>query len=195
MEHIIGSDETLKGDTFGGIVVAGVYLDQSQKTYLEKLGITDSKKITDTKINKLAPIIMQHSTYAVKNIFPVEYNTHKLTPLLNTLHLAVKEEIMQKITDKKFTHVVDKFPGCVTGDIIVEKAESKYIEVAAASIIARHVGLQQLVQLSNTIGFTIPKGSTHVSEALEKLSSSSYDPKLFVKLHFKNVQKALHRQG
>ena len=37
----------------------------------------------------------------------------------------------------------------------------------------------------------VPKGSTHVKEALEYLKKSGKDPKKFIKLHFKNVQKAL----
>ncbi len=191
MKILVGSDETLKGDTFGGLVVAGVALSQKQIDILHSLGVTDSKKITDIKIRKLAPLIIANSlAYDIQNVYPQEYNTKTLTKLLNDLHKTVATNIA-KTLNTQITHVVDKYPGCTTGDIIIEKAESHYIQVAAASILARDVALEQLDVLSQQIGFLIPKGSTHVQEALEKLKESQKDPSFFVKMHFKNVKKAL----
>ena len=197
MENMsIGSDETLKGDTFGGLVVAAVAVSESQKQQLVDLGITDSKKLTDEKILALAPKIRELCPYiAVRNIYPVEYNQHKQTELMNASHMFVAQEIkdMSDTANVTFTHIVDKYPGCTVGDIAEEKAESKYVQVAAASIIAREEGLKQLAALSEKIGFIVPKGSTHVSDALERLRKSELDPTFYVKLHFKNVQKALGR--
>ncbi len=191
MKILIGSDETLKGDTFGGLVVAGVALSSQRGEKLTALGIVDSKKITDKKIQILAPIIKKHClAYDIQNIYPQMYNQNTQTKLLNDLHKKVAENIKQNITEETI-HVVDKYPGCTVGDIIVERAESQYLCVAAASILAREAGLEQLEILSSQIGFMIPKGSTHVKEALEKLKQSDKDPTFFVKLHFKNVQKAL----
>jgi ribonuclease HIII len=89
---------------------------------------------------------------------------------------------------KNVKHVVDKYPGCKTGDVITEKAESKYIEVAAASIVARYFAIMQIEDLSRKAGFLLPFGSTHVDSALSKLKNSDLDPNEFVKFKFSNVR-------
>ena len=184
----IGSDESLKGDTFGGIVVAAVKSDDTVRERLERIGVADSKKITDKKIKELAPKIKElvgTSGYCIRSKMPFEYNREpKQTIILNNMHsqavgfLKPADEI-----------VVDRFPGSrIIGAKLVEKAESKYVEVAAASILARDEAIKQMDKLSENIGFDIPYGSTHVKEALEKLKGSGKDPSRFVKRHFRNVK-------
>ena len=73
----------------------------------------------------------------------------------------------------------------------LEKAESKYVEVAAASVLARATGLKQLNYLSTLVGFTVPKGSTHVKEALQELKEKSLKFEKFVKTSFGNVEEFL----
>lgn len=184
---IIGSDEVLKGDTFGGIVVAAVKADREKREQLVTLGVTDSKLIDDSKVLALAPKIEQLTSCIVKSLYPSEYNAFKgsITDMLNHLHKECYDYL------KPGTHIVDKFPGCTVGDVIEIHAESKYIEVAAASIIARAHGLKQLNDLSKRAGFTIPKGSTHVAEALNELKERNLYPNEFVKLNFRNVKEAL----
>ncbi|MBI4441665.1 ribonuclease HIII [Candidatus Woesearchaeota archaeon] len=183
---IIGSDETLKGDTFGGLVVAAVMADDKVREELLLLGVQDSKKINDRDIPDLAREIEKRTDHVVKSIYPEEYNRHSQTELLNTLHRQCAEQLTQKAT-----HVVDKYPGCTVGDIRTTHAEDKYLEVAAASILARHAGLQQLQVLSAQLGYPVPKGSTHVKDALLFVKTSGKDPLQFVKLHFRNVKEIL----
>ena len=87
--------------------------------------------------------------------------------------------------------VVDKYPGCNVGDVQEEKAESKYVEVAAASILAREAALKQLNYLSVQAGFRTPKGSTHVRLALDELKERKLNLKKFVKIGFSNVKEFL----
>ncbi len=182
----IGSDETLKGDTFGGIVVVGVQADDDVRKKLEALGIKDSKRHNHNMIHKHAQSIREIAKFSVCNLYPEEYNkAESVTALLNRLHKEVAEELGEG------THIVDAYPGCTTGDIIETKAEDKYIEVAAASIIARDEAMHQMAKLEEKAGFKIPLGSTHVKEALEKVKEKKLDPKQFVKIGFKNVKAAL----
>jgi len=185
---VIGSDETLKGDTFGGLIVAGVKADDKTREKLNKLKIEDSKNISDNEIPKIAEKIKSMVSYSIKNVYPDEYNKSELTPLLNQLHRGVKQDLGQGL------HIVDKYPGCRVGDLIVERADSKYLEVAAASIIARDEALKQLKELSEQAGFELPKGSTHVKEGLEELKKRGLEFEKFVKLHFKNVREFLEKQ-
>ncbi|MFA6089133.1 MAG: hypothetical protein WC755_04680 [Candidatus Woesearchaeota archaeon] len=185
---IIGSDESLKGDTFGGIVVAAVYADEKIRKKLEKLNVRDSKLIQNQEIERLAPLIMEIAPYSVENIFPKYYNNYEVTPLLNRLHADVALMVKKETGRDDALHIVDKYPGCKVGDIITEKAESKYIEVAAASILARHFALKQIEELSKIAGFQLPLGSTHVYNSLMQLKNSGLVPEEFVKTKFVNVR-------
>jgi len=183
----IGSDESLKGDTFGGIVVVGVRADNIQRENLKLLGVMDSKKVKDDKVGGYADEIRRMVRVSVKSYPPNRYNDYKfgLTKLMNKLHKEVFSNL--KVPGAKW--VVDKYPGCSVGQIAVTKAESKYVEVAAASIIARDFALQQLSKLSAKLGITVPKGSSHVKDALEFLKKSKRDPRQFVKMNWSNVKK------
>ncbi len=183
---IIGSDETLKGDTFGGLVVAAVKADKKTRQELIRLGVADSKTLSDKEIIPMADKIRKIVECQVKAILPEEYNhSEGLTNLMNKMH----EEVANYLKPGK--HIVDKYPGCNVGDVMEEKAEEKYVEVAAASILARAAGLKQLDYLSMKAGFTIPKGSSHVQLALMELKERKLNPKEFVKLHFRNVHEFL----
>jgi ribonuclease HIII len=183
---IIGSDETLKGDTFGGLVVAAVRADKKTRQELIRLGVADSKTLSDKEILPMADKIRKIVECEVKAILPEEYNKSSgLTELMNRMHKEVADYL------KPGKHIVDKYPGCNVGDVAEEKAESKYVEVAAASILARAAGLRQLDFLSMKAGFTIPKGSSHVKLALMEMKEKGLNSKEFVKLHFKNVQEFL----
>ncbi len=183
----IGSDESLKGDTFGGITVAAVKADETVRQQLRELGVADSKTLSDKEILKLADQIKAITQCEIKSILPLEYNEFKgnVTKLLDELHRDCAEYLQPG------THVVDKYPGCSVGTIIEEKADQKYVEVAAASILARAAALKQLDMLSVQAGFTVPKGSSHVKMALHELHDRKHDFKRFVKVHFSNVQEMM----
>ena len=181
---IIGSDESLKGDTFGGIVVAAVKADNKMREELAKIGVADSKTLSDKEILPLANKIRQIASCEVRSLLPEEYNlSGGVTGILNYLH----SESAKYLAPGK--HLVDKYPGCTIGDIREEKAESKYLEVAAASVLARAAALKQLDFLSVQAGFSVPKGSTHVKHALEELKERNLPFHKFVKIDFRNVQE------
>ena len=182
---MIGSDESLKGDTFGGIVVAAVKADEKVRAQLRELGVADSKKLADKEILVMAERIRAMAECEVISVFPEEYNRNRITPLLNKLHKECYNYL------KPGKHVVDKYPGCAVGDIQEEKAEDKYVEVAAASVLARAAALKQLDSLSMKAGFDLPKGSTHVKLALDELKRRKLKFREFVKVDFKNVKEFL----
>jgi ribonuclease HIII len=101
---VIGSDESLKGDTFGGMVVAGVKADEAMRKKLIDLGVKDSKKLTDNTCLKLAKKIQKLTDCEVKTIFPEEYNDFRdgQTVLLNKLHAECYNYL------KPGLHIVDK---------------------------------------------------------------------------------------
>lgn len=189
-EKYIGSDETLKGDTFGGIVVAAVYASDN---VLMQYHVRDSKLIADHHIEQIAQQIKSNCVYSLCILTPKEYNDSiasgvNVTQLLNKLHTRVADEIRHKINLPTGTiHIVDHYPGCSVGTKSETKAESHYPAVAAASILARQAALNQMDALSKQAGFIVPKGSTHVLWALERLKKENQQLEYFVKTSFKNV--------
>ncbi len=188
----IGSDESLKGDTFGGIVVCAFKADDKIRAELKELGVKDSKKMLKPDCVKLANELIEKypKNYHVENIYPDEYNKlnikYNVTEILDSLH----EKCYKKLSRRKnIIHIVDLYPGCNVGDIKEKRAESKYYEVGAASIIARYYALMQIRDLERRAGFFIPLGSTHVESALLEIKKKSLKAKNFVKLKFKNVQE------
>ncbi len=73
----IGTDEAGKGDYFGPLVVAGVFVDEQTTPQLRALGVRDSKTISDTALLPLAEEIKrlcspQH--FHILAYQPAEYN-------------------------------------------------------------------------------------------------------------------------
>ena len=70
----VGSDEVGTGDYFGPIVVTASYVKKEDVSFLEKLGVGDSKKINDEKIKKIAPEIVKKVKYRSLILTNSEYN-------------------------------------------------------------------------------------------------------------------------
>ncbi len=189
----VGSDESLKGDTFGGIVIAAVKANDKIRLKLAQAGVKDSKQVPDYKIPELAKKIRETAEYEIISLFPKDYNLEitkytGVTFLLNKLHHQAYQCLIKHHPEKtSIRHIVDKYPGCTVGQIIETKADENHIEVAAASILAREEALKQLATLSKAAGFKLPKGSTHVAEALKRLKERKADLSFFAKIDFRNV--------
>ena len=68
------------------------------------------------------------------------------------------------------------------------KAESKYLSVACASVMARYIFLLEMDKMSKKLGFEVPKGAgIKADDALKKLKKEDYIH--YVKLNFKNLEK------
>ena len=64
----IGIDESGKGDYFGPLVIAAVFVDAITQAELALMNVRDSKKISDGRILEMAPdirIISPHSIIAI----------------------------------------------------------------------------------------------------------------------------------
>jgi ribonuclease HIII len=196
MTTIIGSDESLKGDTFGGIAVAAVRADDSTRRTLEKLGVRDSKTISDNKIRLLSERIKKTAPVFFVSMLPEEFNEeitrYGTTEVLNKLHT----KCINALKHGEEEIIVDQYPGCrIEGAKLLTHAENKYAEVAAASIIARAEAIKQMKELSCSAGFELPFGSTHVLDALVRIRDEGKDFRKFAKTSFRNVRDVMINQN
>ncbi|MDP6940940.1 MAG: ribonuclease HIII [Planctomycetota bacterium] len=209
-QEAIGSDEAGKGDSFGGISVCAVFVQEGQREKLQEAGVMDSKKLSDKKIEILAPWIRSTFPHAERVLNASEYNAGwessggNVNRLLTRLHAEVLSEVR---AETKARHlVVDQF-GANKPLSRYFKSESKegvevfevpraevHPAVAAASVLARASFLNSIKRLSEECAVDLPLGSGGpVPPALQKVLEIHGPKKIkkFAKLHFKNVQKSL----
>ncbi len=173
-----GIDESGKGDFFGPLVIACVYVDRKSATTLLELGVKDSKVIkSEKKIAFLADRIKKitRNQYALVVIGPESYNRlyrsmKNVNRLLAWGHARSLENLLDIVSDCPRA-ISDQFGNKKSvlnallekGKRIVliqqTKAESD-IAVAAASIIARHEFVTQLKKLEEKVGMRLPKGAS-----------------------------------
>ena len=210
----IGSDESGKGDYFGSLTVACVYVSEDSAKQLVRIGVKDSKALKDTQIISIAKQIRRlcKGQFSVVEISPQKYNQMyaKLTQEKKTLndmlawaHAKVIETLLKKVDSN--LAVVDKFcddallisnlqqEGKQLEIIQVHRAES-YTAVAAASILARERYVNSIKKLSKTYKTDIPKGaSLEVISVAKRLvaNNGSEILKEVAKEHFKTTQSVL----
>ena len=172
---IIGTDEVGTGDFFGPIVVAGAFVPKNKIPLMVRMGIKDSKKITDEKVRMLGPKLMKELQHSILVLDNVKYNYltrichYNMNKLKALLHNNVIYNILQNV--KEYDQIVidafttkDKYFDYLQGEkimikevVLEEKAESKYLAVAAASIIARYGFIYEFEKLSKKVGLELPK--------------------------------------
>lgn len=205
----IGTDESGKGDYFGPLVVAGVFLDPVTEKKLADAGVRDSKKISDNRIHEFAEMIRSYlskTQYSVVTVGPEKYNElyakiGNLNKLLawgharsieNILHgVDCTKAIADQFGDESYIKkaLLDKGKGIEL--LQMPKAE-RYTAVAAASVLAREAFLLRLAELSREFGITFPKGASAEVEAVGKRFIEKYGTTTLAKcakLHFKTTEK------
>ncbi len=171
-----GIDESGKGDLFGPLVVAGVYVDEDTAERLLEIGVKDSKTITtDKKIGELAEEIGKtvRGGSELITIGPERYSElyrkfGNLNRMLAWAHGKVIANLHAKVPSCPRA-LSDQFgnPRLVEGELRKQgveiqleqrtKAESD-IAVAAASILARAEFVRALSKLSMEAGRELAKG-------------------------------------
>ncbi len=199
----VGADESGKGDFFGPLVTAAVYIPDER--LIQELGLRDSKEMTDRRIMELADEIPLYCPVALRVLMPREYNKiYQSMPNLNKIlareHAANIAELLAK---HKVGHIyIDQFSKTdLVGPLLKTSvpylaetgAENKFPAVAAASIMARAYFVRGLEELSEEFGIALPKGAYQVESAgrdfikrhgIEALASVA-------KIHFKTHEKLL----
>lgn len=206
-----GIDESGKGDFFGPLVIAGVYVDRDVTRQFQELGITDSKRISsDKRIRDLASAIRRSGTaQSVVAIGPDRYNAlflkiGNLNRLLAWGHARVIENLCALRPDSPRA-LSDKFADVrVLQRALLEKgrnivldqrtkAESDFA-VAAASILAREKFIDWLDTAGKRVGVRLPRGvSESVKEAARKIVEAGGRDALsgVAKMHFKTASEIL----
>jgi ribonuclease HIII len=205
-----GVDESGKGDFFGPLVIAGVYVDRGIARKFLDAGVVDSKRIgSDARIRALAETIRKSSLGLVETVLigPTKYNELyekfvNLNKLLGWGHARVIENLLAKKPDCSRS-LSDQFADARVVEqsllrhgrkINVEqrpRAESD-IAVAAASILAREAFINWLERKGKEMGLRLERGvSAGVKESAKRLVEMNGPGVLraVAKVHFRTAHE------
>jgi ribonuclease HIII len=207
-----GIDESGKGDFFGPLVIAGVYVDRDIAHRLRDAGAVDSKLISsDAKILKLGQIIrdIPGIAFEVISIGPERYNQlyaqfRNLNRLLAWGHAKVIENLLAKRPDCPQA-LSDQFANpAVLQRALGEKARQIELvqrtkaesdpAVAAASILARERFVQWLDDAGKRLGIDVPKGASALVKTTARqliLNHGREALEKVAKMHFKTAGEVL----
>ena len=211
---LIGTDEVGNGSYFGGLTVVASFVTPDQHDFLRKLGVGDSKTLTDQKIHQIAPILKERIQHQALLLSPSKYNEvigdrYNAVSVKVALHNQAIYLLLQKgIQPEKI--VIDAFTSAKNYDkylaqeanrfsnpiSLEEKAEGKYLAVAVSSIIARDLFLENLENLGRELGYQLPSGAGTASDKVASQILQAYGMQglnFCAKLHFKNTEKAKKR--
>lgn len=210
----IGTDESGKGDYFGPLVSAGVWVDKEIEKQLMALGVKDSKKLSDLSTRELAKKIRAicAGRYAEVPIPPQTYNNlynqfKRERKTLNTLlawgHARAIEDILGKVhceyaladqfADERF--IVSKLQEAGRKVTLIQRSKAEEdIAVAAASILARDRFLFYLDKMSHEYDLGFPKGASAEVIRVAKEFIARYGKDQLgkvAKLHFRTTKEVL----
>jgi len=211
---LIGTDEVGNGSYFGGLAVVASFVTHDQHAFLRKLGVGDSKTLTDLKIRQIAPILKEKIQHQALLLSPSKYNevigdrynavSVKVALHNQAIYLLLKKGLQpEKIVidaftsaknyDKYLAQEANRFSNPIS---LEEKAEGKYLAVAVSSIIARDLFLENLENLGRELGYQLPSGAGTASDKVASQILQAYGMQglnFCAKLHFKNTEKAKKR--
>jgi ribonuclease HIII len=211
-----GVDESGKGDFFGPLCIAGVYVNESVVKAWQDAGVKDSKNISsDKRIAELARVIRE-TPGCVSTAVPVgneAYNRlYKTMGSVNTLlawgHARVIENLMgqrHRMTPLPVRAISDQFASNKDTvaralmsmgreiELVQRHKAEEDLAVAAASILARDEFVSRLAKLEKQFGMALPKGASAAVDAaakefIAKLGVENL-PKV-AKMHFRTALRA-----
>jgi ribonuclease HIII len=212
----LGVDESGKGDFFGPLCIAGVYVNESVVRAWKDSGIRDSKNISsDKRVAELAELIRK-TPGCVHTVVPIgneAYNRlyakmRSVNTLLAWGHARVIENLMgqkhrmdpppvRAISDQFASNKETVAKALMTLGRGIELTQKHRAEedlaVAAASILARDEFVKRLAKLEKEFQIKLPKGASAAVDAtakefVEKHGSENL-PKV-AKMHFRTALRA-----
>lgn len=185
---ILGIDEAGRGSVLGPMVIAGVIVPEKMGKVLERMGVKDSKRLTPNRRTILSRKLRKMFDFEIVVISAREIDELRENGVnLNEIEKNAMESIILKLKpEKTIVDAVDvkaeRFQENLCKDtgynVVAEhKADDKYIEVSAASIIAKAERDAQIKEINNDYIKSGGIGSGYPSDPKTKkfLTNYTYD--------------------
>ena len=182
---ILGIDEAGRGSVLGPMVIAAVSIPEKMEKVLERMGVKDSKRIVPNRRTILSRKLKKMFEYDMVIITAREIDEMRADGVnLNQIEKNAMEDLILRFKpEKAIVDAVDVKPErfqknlCEdTGfDIIAEhKADDNYIQVSAASIIAKAERDKQIEEINKEFIRQGGIGSGYPSDPTTKKFLSNY---------------------
>jgi ribonuclease HIII len=214
----LGIDESGKGDFFGPLCIAGVYVNEKIISAWKDLGVRDSKIISsDKKISELAEKIRATPGCVTDSVVIGNEAYNRLYAKMksvNTILAWGHARVIENLLGKKYQMnpppvraISDQFAASKS---VIEKAlmaSGREIElvqrhkaeedlaVAAASILARDEFVKGLAKLEKQFEMKLPKGASSAVDEAAKNFVSERGPGELAKISKLHFRTALRAQG
>ena len=214
----IGVDESGKGDFFGPLCIAGVYVNESVIKAWADLGVRDSKNISsDKKISDLADKIRKTPGCVTDSVTVGNEAYNRLYAKMKSVnamlawgHARVIENLLgqrQRMNPPPVKAISDQFAASKS---VIEKAlmaqgkelqlvqrhkAEEDIAVAAASILARDGFVKGLAKLEKDFAVELPKGASAAVDAAAKKFVDERGAGELAKISKLHFRTALRAQG
>ena len=175
---IVGVDEAGRGPVIGPLVVASLGIPESQINILQELGVNDSKALSPSKRLEIRDKIL---TYKNWKFSIVEFSAEQIDramehDTLNSIEVRLFAKAIENIDPTQISKLIldacdvnqERFGRNVSArinktpknlELISEhKADSKYLIVGAASILAKVHRDLEIERISHECGFNIGSG-------------------------------------
>ncbi len=167
-----GMDEAGRGPVIGPMVIAIVLLSKKAARELKSMGVKDSKMLTPKRREELAPVIMEMSdAYALRIVEPRRIDRAVAERGLNMLEAEVMADLVRELAPsfvivdapgrntKKFKEALRSMLAGLKVKIRAEnKADRRFIHVAAASILAKVERDKRIERLRELAGYDFGSG-------------------------------------
>ena len=185
---LVGVDEAGRGSVLGPLVIAGVIIPEKMNKVLERMGVKDSKKLVPHRRTILSRKLKKMFDYEIVVISALEIDQMRADGInLNDIEKNAMRDLIIKLSpEKAIVDAVDvkaeRFQNDLcqsTGvNVIAEhKADDKYIQVSAASIIAKAERDAQIEEINKEYIKIGGIGSGYPSDPTTKefLTNFTYD--------------------
>ena len=186
--YILGIDEAGRGSVLGPMVIAGVVVPEKMEKVLERMGVKDSKRLVPNRRTILSRKLKKMFPHEIVVISAREIDDLRASGVnLNEIEKNAMESILLKLEfEKAIVDAVDvkaeRFQENLRLDtglnVFAEhKADDKYIEVSAASIIAKSARDEYIKDINKDFIKSGGIGSGYPSDPKTKefLSNYTYD--------------------
>ncbi len=174
---VCGIDEAGRGPVVGPMVIAAAVFDNEGKQKLMKLGVRDSKKLSREKRTELEDKIKEIAIeWNLVKIYPDDIDRLRKKISLNLVEAIHMSELIMNMKCKPEKVIIDspdaiesKFKGKIEGYLLAHdcaipkivsenKADDTYIEVSAASVLAKVERDREISNLEEKHGICIGSG-------------------------------------
>lgn len=212
----IGVDESGKGDFFGPLCVAGVYVNETVIKTWDGCGVQDSKRISsDKRIMELAKMIRE-TPGCVSTVIPIGNEAYNRLYMkmgsVNTLlawgHARAIENLMEQSARMKplpvraisdqFAHDKETVGRALMKlgrsiELVQRHKAEEDVAVAAASILARNEFVVRMAAMEKRYEMKLPKGASTAVDVAAKTFLEKHgleELKKAAKMHFRTALRA-----